>query len=342
MKLGVIITHHSYARLPYVIDLLHSLNCQTVKDFTVYLVDDSQNKTDFTPFYECIAKGTLPRVAVKPLPPGYKGKVAWLNADPAKYGGRPLEPIYFNIRIIQLDVNAGASAACNAGIDHALSEGCDTIRIVDGDDIILFPSIEMQLKVLQNPNINCVSSDKLEFGVCHMGYQTKFSPDHKKFQAQALFWGSAVYKTAVMFKASILDKYPNGQLFDDSYKGVGDDIVMNARLGQVGGLACIPAPLVYYRRHTDNLSITQMRVFKEDYARSIRQIFRENCGIEVPLEFSYQYYETFHKFQNTPYKDAFVEEAVSYYRQSKYGDIDEIVATAYGALQVLSQQPPLK
>ncbi len=308
VKLGVVITEHSYHRVPFLIDCLHALNNQTYMQFEVVIVDDSAKDRIFPFINQISVAKSLPTIVRHDK--NYARYLRYPDETIDYYGYVPdnalsmaSNPLRYPLAYIHNPVNYGASKSMNVGIDFMVKERkCDYIALHDGDDVSMPYRFAAQLQFMQQNNLNSCSGDKLEFGLGHLGRQSKFHPDPNSTRCQAAFWGSAFYKTNVMFKSSILDQFPNGTLFDDSYKGVGDDIVMNARLARVGELRVIPEILTYYRRHGDNLSSTeeQSNRFEREYCRSIKQVLNENCGIEdLGDKFYKDYYRNFHLQQPT-------------------------------------------
>lgn len=319
--LAVVLTEHKYDRLPYLIDALNALNCQSYRLFTVILIDDSQNKHLNGIINGMLDRKVIPSVVVDE---GAKAR-RQSNYYAASIAPGHAQPLKFNMIYVNTMHNVGASAAMNLGIDVAVKHlKAKYIALQDGDDISLYNRFEQQIEALQDPNVNVVGTDKLEFGIKHFGYVTRYvNPDslpdvavpedfNYKYvlQAQALFWGSALFKSSLMFKSDILSKMPEGKLFDDSYKSFGDDIIMNNRFGLVGGLHYIPKPLLYYRRHNTNLSLEGEHELNKGYKKAVKQNLKLTCDFDADETFLTRYANYFHHQKAG-------DDAIEFFKQSK-------------------------
>jgi glycosyltransferase involved in cell wall biosynthesis len=224
------------------------------------------------------------------------------------------------------------------------------IALHDDDDMSVYNRFELQVQALDEAKKNGIKvsacgCDKLEFGMMHAGRSAKAAiPQITKemidgckvgenadksdqeicdaimhhhinrtiinIQAQALFFGAAMYKPCTMMTAEAAVN-----AFDPSFVSIGDDIVMNSRLAQAGQIIYIPQPLVLYRRHGSNLSSTENNKFREGYTRAVKQNIKDLLGIEVSQDFLNDFYATWHKLEMSDRIDEIAENTKAVLKQ---------------------------
>ena len=317
---AVVVTEHQYDRFPYLVECLAALNCQSYRDFTVVLVDDSQDPRLKTLIDLIIKHKRLPTVRY------FEGEK--MRKQKMYYGlvfDEYPQPLTFDLLYVVNNVKKGASGSCNVGIKAAL-ELCKPkyIALQDADDMSIYTRLEEQINFLKNSDCVGVSSDKLAFGKSwsgHEGYTSRFldiqySPISKNYEgltnegvirAQALFFASSMLKPCMTFKTEMLKDLPGGTLFDDQYEHFGDDIIMNARLGVAGNLGVVQKPLIMYRTHDSNLSKLGSQVHKPLYEKAIKQNLKHICNYDASDEFLHNYAMYYHYRQRDKGFKEFVE-----------------------------------
>lgn len=154
--------------------------------------------------------------------------------------------------ILEKQINKGISGALNTGITK-YAKG-KYVSILGSDDFWELNKIEKQVAFMENANPGIVAC-------CTQGYYV-FDNDpsrptprltrllkEKEFSFDGLILGNNILQISVMIKKEIFDEIG---LFDE--KSTMEDWDMWLRIADKYLWAYIPEPLVYYRRHSNNLS----------------------------------------------------------------------------------------
>jgi glycosyltransferase involved in cell wall biosynthesis len=189
----------------------------------------------------------------------------------------------FNVRIIRQS-NMGLSAARNAGIRAATQPW---IALIDADDLWARDKIEQQWKALSLcPEADMVSCDYQRIDSRgHLLDLPQFDP-HLRRQ-YSLAHGSPLEPSATVFKKVSGDLFPlfsllpstilvkreallASGLFDEKLRCT-EDLECFLRVLADRSLLVIERPLVYYRRHEDNLSnnVLEMHLALEEVGEKI-------------------------------------------------------------------------
>lgn len=347
-KLAVVITAGYVNRVPYLVDVLYSLNNQSMQGFNVVLVDDSDDMSPTSLFRQLVGfmatTKNMPTVAYDPrLPLDYakkKDKFVFVKRLGA-------EKIHFGMAYIKTPGKTGCSASCIEGIKYAIKTfNPEYIALHDDDDMSVYNRFELQVGSLdgakqQGIPVSACGCDKLEFGVLHAGRSAKAAlpqitqeildsckvgeyahkPDKEIYdilmsqhmhRTVVNMQAQALFFGATLFKpCTVMTAEAAVNAFDPSFTSIGDDIIMNSRLAQAGQIIYVPLPLVLYRRHGGNLSNTENNKFREGYTRAIRQNIREILGVDVDQNFLDDFYYTWHKLQFSPRLDEIKENTKS-------------------------------
>lgn len=172
-----------------------------------------------------------------------------------------------NITIIDKP-NGGHSSATNVGICHSKA---DYIALVDADDVWAPTKLELQEKVFQTSTIENLGIVFCDYG--NIDKNDNVITDFPCFKMDKSVRGNvfrdlivrgnliAGSNSAVMIKRECFLKV--GPLFDE-YLRCGEDWEMWIRLAKLYNFDHVPLPLVYIRRHPNNLSNENMLHMKSN------------------------------------------------------------------------------
>lgn len=290
-KLAVIITEHDPSRIPFLMDALLALNYQTFpsvfgQKMHVILMDDSGGNVLQPLMQRIVDTNTFPKMVYNFTPEGMQFGIDELD---------PGVPVNFLFSYLKPPERLGTSAICATAIKF-VNENLKPkyIAFQDGDDVSLYTRFEKQVELLDKHDVYIAcSTDKLEFGHNHQGYQTKFNPDPEALRITGAFFGACHYKSSLMIRSEYAEN-----LFDPQYKHWGDDIIMNSRISQMGYSAIINQPLLYYRRHPNQLSNIDPAESSACYKKAVGQSILECTGEAVSDAFLDNYYNIFHQYNN--------------------------------------------
>jgi glycosyltransferase involved in cell wall biosynthesis len=145
--------------------------------------------------------------------------------------------------------NQGVALALNVGLERAQGR---YIARMDADDIALPNRFEEQVRFMDaNPQIGVCGTHATIFGDHNHIWQS--DTDNRRMQAW-LFFGPVFCHPTVFLRREILLR--SGIRYDPSYK-VGQDFKMWQELSRVTQFANLPKPLLRYRNHNKQVSISQ-------------------------------------------------------------------------------------
>jgi len=182
--------------------------------------------------------------------------------------------------------NKGQAFAVNEGIKMA--EG-GYIAYLDADDVCLPERFESQVKYLDDhPDVGLVYSDCYQVDEYGSIIRTRKSKPHDKF---ILLQSNYIPRSAVMHKRECLDEVG---LFDESITG-DDDWDMWIRISEKFEMGYTGEPLVKYRVHGENISLTRperlgrgrhmkMRILEKTYERQERPFWLKLISMRAKIE----------------------------------------------------------
>lgn len=175
------------------------------------------------------------------------------------------------IRYIRHSANLGLIAALNEGIRHASGE---FIARLDADDVAnpnrLFKQVQF---LLRNPDHSiCGSSYQVINAKGQKLYNVSLPTSDRQIRT-LLFFGNCICHSSVMFRTSSLDK----ELYRSTYT-LCEDYDLWRRLIEWNKVAVLPEPLINYRLHGMNVSVTKRMEMLRNAGR-IYAHFLEKSGL---------------------------------------------------------------
>lgn len=165
------------------------------------------------------------------------------------------------IHYVVNEKNSGICVTLNKGLDAARGK---YIARMDCDDISVPERLQNQVEYMeQNPSIGIIGSDIIVFGE---GIEERlFTFEHDRNCCKAgLIFHTCFAHPVVMIRKNLLDTYD--LRYDDEYRGL-EDFELWYRISKYAGLANLPYPLLYYRKHksqeTQNVSSKVKAKLKE-------------------------------------------------------------------------------
>lgn len=187
------------------------------------------------------------------------------------------------IRLIVNEKNIGLISSLNKGLDAARGE---YIARMDCDDISLPQRLEKQFNFLKNnPDVGVVASFTREIDEDGKSLSTHWKQDRESISREEiyhnLFFGNCVAHPTVIVKKEILNK--SNLRYRSDYLDA-EDYDLWCRISQIAPIVKMPEPLLHYRRHSKNISISHTKEGKsrsEITAKRIRDERLKNIGISL-------------------------------------------------------------
>ncbi len=206
------------------------------------------------------------------------------------------------IRLFEYPENQGIAKIRNLGMELAKGE---FIAFLDADDIAVPTRLAVQVAFLEtNTHIGLVSSAYTRFPKKRKLASAKVSDGVLK--SRILLRGPSVLTSAVMFRKEILIKYP--VRFKEKYL-VTEDYAFWLDLLPYINFARITSPLVYYRWHGENISITSEKKMKEMHYLAQKEKMKELFNIDEELTTAYQnvFFQKIVREKDLPLLEIFLE-----------------------------------
>lgn len=155
---------------------------------------------------------------------------------------------YGGLIIWKSQQNRGQAFALNEGLRIASGQ---YIALLDADDMALRERLRIQVKILEeNPEVALVYSDRYQ--IDREGHVAGVIPS-RPFDKFKLLQRNFIPRSSVMIRRQILDVVGD---FDQGNSG-NDDWDMWVRISESASLLHIPQPLIQYRIHDKNISLTR-------------------------------------------------------------------------------------
>ena len=209
-----------------------------------------------------------------------------------------LESFGSKIRLIKQE-NRGAASARNQGIRSAKG---DYIAFLDSDDIWKPNKIELQVAKIQSGIYGFVYCSLQEFfpggeiGRIHLArYEGSCYSLIKRFPHRAIVVGGC---STALIKTSVLG---DSILFDETFKGVGEDLDFFRQLCKVSSVGATSDVLVNYRRHDKNLTAVSKMEYFEGNLKAFSKLIAEDTQISrfeariIYMRLVFSYLKTFAK-----------------------------------------------
>ena len=161
--------------------------------------------------------------------------------------------------------NSGLADSLNIGLKKAKFS---LIARIDADDLICEDRLEKQLDFFQNNNYDVVGSNAIiinEFGK-RLG-QTNFPSSHKKIKSKLINKNNPIIHPSVMYRKELILKFGG---YDRLFK-TGQDYELWTRIIDDCKFCIMVEPLIYLRKHKQNISNLRMR---EQTLNSLISLFK--------------------------------------------------------------------
>lgn len=168
--------------------------------------------------------------------------------------------------------NGGTAVASNNGLRHCKAE---FLARMDSDDICDPKRLEKQVAFLRaHPNVSLVGTQIIPLGSQKSGRPIQMATDHTKIYSQLRCGQHAMCHPAIMMRTKLLKQI--GGYWKQN--GMFDAWDMFLRMGEVGDLANLDEPLLYYRIHTGSINGRHMRNLRGsiDYACELARYREQN------------------------------------------------------------------
>lgn len=180
------------------------------------------------------------------------------------------------IRYLRNNTNRGVAASLNRGLDEARGE---FIARMDGDDISRPERLERQVAFLRaRPRLGICGS-----WVRFFGFGRSFTyryPTGEECVAATLLFANPLAHGSVMFRASVFRD--EGLRYDETALAAQDFVLWRSCRGRVA-MDNIPAVLLDYRRHGENVSVTRSG-FSRGRLLALLAAGLEELGIDAARE----------------------------------------------------------
>ena len=161
--------------------------------------------------------------------------------------------------------NIGLTASLNKGI--AMSDA-EFIARMDGDDIAVSNRLERQVLMLQ---------DRLDLVACGTSYHaidangcrlnTRYTEKcHEQIDTENMLGNTAMAHPTMMFRRTVFEEVGG---YDESYQTC-QDLDLQLKFAEAGGLVNLSEPLLHYRWHDRNVSISKIKQQDQDVTLILR------------------------------------------------------------------------
>ncbi|MEL7608284.1 MAG: glycosyltransferase [Bacillota bacterium] len=192
---------------------------------------------------------------------------------------------YVDSRIILLknDSNHGISYSVNRGLATAKGK---YIARMDSDDIAHPRRLELQVAFLEShPNIAAIAARAQNFGD-RKGLFACMETDPEKIKL-ALFFACAINNPSTMFRKTVVEEHHI--VYNEEFSN-GEDYLFWTNLVRVGSIYEYPKILMFYRRHSRQISIYD-RLRQIEMANKVRAQWLNELGITPTVAELWMHYQ---------------------------------------------------